>query len=55
MTVMKPRHSIMRKILFTMLINSLLFLLGVGVCLVTIHKIHSDLLDVKEKGNVLSE
>ncbi|MBV6683815.1 methyl-accepting chemotaxis protein [Bacillus sp. JRC01] len=47
---MKPRHSIMRKLLFTMLTNSLLFLLCVGVCLVTIYNIHSDLLVVTEKG-----
>ncbi len=50
MTVMKAKHSIMHKLLFTMLTNSLLFLLCVGVCLVTIYKIHSDLLVVKEKG-----
>lgn len=40
----------MRKLLFTMLTNSLLFLLCVGVCLVTIYNIHSDLLVVTEKG-----
>ncbi|MGX1263735.1 methyl-accepting chemotaxis protein [Rossellomorea marisflavi] len=50
MIVMKPKHSIMRKLRFTLLTNTLLFLLCVGVSLVTIHKIHADLLVVKEKG-----
>ncbi len=40
----------MRKLRFTLLTNTLLFLLCVGVSLVTIHKIHADLLVVKEKG-----
>ncbi|KZE45791.1 methyl-accepting chemotaxis protein [Rossellomorea marisflavi] len=50
MTVMKPKHSIMRKLFIALLANTLLFLLCVGGSLVTIHKIHGDLLFVKEKG-----
>ncbi|MHC8522559.1 hypothetical protein ACPJHQ_16735 [Rossellomorea sp. H39__3] len=41
---MKPKHSIMRKLFIALLANTLLFLLCVGGSLVTIHKIHGDLL-----------